>query len=174
MLPSDSIGTAWRTLANFSAGAAPTLRLSEFGVGELRKRVLQRLIAPPQRVVIGVGNDRRVLAMVAPVVLGDFRAEAACSARAASSESGSGGGLFAGMANVYRSGRFSESRALGSGHTARANAMTRHGRTCSGHPRRRATASQDDKPHILSVFLRSVINFAAWMAGLVPRLSGSC
>ena len=29
MLPSDSIGTAWRTLANFSAGAAPTLRESE-------------------------------------------------------------------------------------------------------------------------------------------------
>ena len=44
MLPSDSIGTAWRTLANFSDGGAPTLRL--------------------------------ILAVVAPVVLGDFRPEA--------------------------------------------------------------------------------------------------
>ncbi len=28
-LPSESIGTAWRTLANFCAGAAPTFRAGE-------------------------------------------------------------------------------------------------------------------------------------------------
>ena len=40
--------------------------------GELRKRLLERGIAPTQFVILGVGNDRRVLAMVAPVMLGDL------------------------------------------------------------------------------------------------------
>ena len=76
MLPSDSIGTAWRTLANFSDGAAPTLRLGRVRAGKLRKRRFERGIAPAQFVIFGVGDRRRVLAVVAPVVLGDFRPEA--------------------------------------------------------------------------------------------------
>ena len=76
MLPSDSIGTAWRTLANFSDGAAPTLLESDFGVGELRERRFERLVAAAQVVVIGVGNARGVRLIVALVVLGDLGAEA--------------------------------------------------------------------------------------------------
>ena len=37
-LPSDSIGTRWRTLANFSDGFAPTLRLSLSGEASSGKR----------------------------------------------------------------------------------------------------------------------------------------
>ena len=54
-------------------GADPAQRIGagEFGMGRL-----QRVVAPAQRVVVGVRNDRRVLAVIAPVVLGDFGAEA--------------------------------------------------------------------------------------------------
>ena len=75
MLPSDSIGTAWRTLANFSDGGAPTFRLSGFGVGELGKGRFERGVAAAQVVVFGVRDRRRVLAVIAPVVLGDLGAE---------------------------------------------------------------------------------------------------
>ena len=76
MLPSDSIGTAWRTLANFSDGGAPTLRFSEFGAGELRERRFERGIAPAQFVILGVGDRGLILAVIAPVVLGDLGPEA--------------------------------------------------------------------------------------------------
>ncbi len=75
-LPSDSIGTTWRTLANSFDGAAPTLRDSESGSGEFGKGRLQRDVAPAQRVVVAVGDRRRVFAVIAPVMPGDFRAEA--------------------------------------------------------------------------------------------------
>ncbi len=74
MLPSESIGTTWRTLANFSDGGAPTrcgFRVDQFGM-----RLLQRLETPPQRVVVGVGKGRRVLLMVTLVVFGELRAQA--------------------------------------------------------------------------------------------------
>jgi hypothetical protein len=58
--------------------------------------------------------------------------------------------------------------------------MTRHGRACPGHPRRRAAASQDEKPRILSLFLNSGISFTACgrllrnrlgMAGTSPAMA---
>ena len=76
MLPSDSIGTAWRTLANFSDGGAPTLRLAESAPASSGKRRFERAIAPAQFVIFGVGDRRLILAMIAPVVLGDLGPEA--------------------------------------------------------------------------------------------------
>ena len=76
MLPSDSIGTAWRTLANFSDGARADLAVGRIRVGELGKRRLERGVAAAQFVILGVGNRRRVLAVIAPVVLGDLGPEA--------------------------------------------------------------------------------------------------
>ena len=72
---SESIGTRWRTLANFSDGFAPTLRLSLSGGRELGKAGLERLVAPAQGVVLRVRDRRRVLAVIAPVVLRDLGAE---------------------------------------------------------------------------------------------------
>ena len=46
------------------------IRRMQFG-----KSRLQRLVPPPQRVVIGVGNRGRVVLVVAPVVFGDLGAE---------------------------------------------------------------------------------------------------
>ena len=45
------------------------------GVGEFGNSRLQRVVAAAQRIVIGVGNGRRVLAVIAPVMLGDLGAE---------------------------------------------------------------------------------------------------
>ena len=63
-------------MANFSDGAAPTLRESELRVGELGERRFERLVAAAQVVVFGVGDGRRVLLVIALVVLGDLGAEA--------------------------------------------------------------------------------------------------
>ncbi len=49
--------------------------------------------------------------------------------------------------------------------------MTRHGQACPGHPRRPAAASQDEKPRILDLFLKSGSSFAAWMAGTSPAMT---
>jgi hypothetical protein len=46
------------------------LGIDQFGMGGL-----QRLVAAAQRVEFGIGNRRRGFAVIAPVVLGDFRAE---------------------------------------------------------------------------------------------------
>jgi hypothetical protein len=53
----------------------------------------------------------------------------------------------------------------------RPQATTRHGRARPGHPRRQAAVSQDEKPRILSLFLRSTVSFAAWMAGTSPAMT---
>ena len=68
-LSSDSIGTACRTLAKPRDGAAPTLRDRLSSVRRSGKARLDRLVAPPQRVVLGVGDRRRVLLVIALVVL---------------------------------------------------------------------------------------------------------
>ncbi len=49
--------------------------------------------------------------------------------------------------------------------------ITRHGRACPGHPRRPAAASQDEKPRILDLFVKSGSSFAAWMAGTSPAMT---
>ena len=67
-LSSDSIGTACRTLAKPRDGAAPTLRDRLSSGAQVREARLDRLVAPPQRVVFGVRNGRRVLLVVALVV----------------------------------------------------------------------------------------------------------
>ncbi len=67
-LSSDSIGTAWRTLAKPRDGAAPTLRDRLSSVRRSGKLRLDRVVAPPQRVVFRVGHGRRVLLVVALVV----------------------------------------------------------------------------------------------------------
>ena len=79
---SDSIGTAWRTLAKPRAGAAPTLRDRLSSVRRLGNACLDRLIAAAQRVVFRVRHRRRVLLVVGYVVLADLGFEAACSALA--------------------------------------------------------------------------------------------
>ena len=74
-LSSESIGTAWRTLAKRPDGAAPTLsdRLSQRA--QIGKSRFDRLIAPTQRVVFGIRNRRRVFLVVALVVRGDLGSE---------------------------------------------------------------------------------------------------
>jgi hypothetical protein len=49
--------------------------------------------------------------------------------------------------------------------------MTRHGRACPGHPRRRAAASQQGKPRIRRLVRKSRVSFAAWMAGTSPAMT---
>ena len=39
---------------------------------ECRKGSLDRFVAPPQRVIIGIRNRWRILGVIAPVVRGDF------------------------------------------------------------------------------------------------------
>src|SRR5215216_522148 len=46
------------------------------GADELGKTRLDRIVAPPQRVVFGIGNGRRILLVVAPVVRADLLREA--------------------------------------------------------------------------------------------------
>ena len=46
------------------------------GRRELRKGGLDRFITPPQRVVIGIRNRRRILGVIAPVMRADFFPEA--------------------------------------------------------------------------------------------------
>ena len=53
-------------------GAAPTLREGESSRTSSGKRASIAALRPLQRVVFGIGDGRRVLGMVAPVVLGDL------------------------------------------------------------------------------------------------------
>ena len=73
-LSSDSIGTACRTLAK-RARSAPTPTFSDrlSSVRRSGKRCLDLAVALAQRVVFGVRDGRRVLLVIALVVLGDFR-----------------------------------------------------------------------------------------------------
>ena len=53
-------------------------RRADFAIGgigarQLGKGLLKRGVAPAQRVIVRVGNDRRVFPVIAPVMLGDFR-----------------------------------------------------------------------------------------------------
>ena len=74
-LSSDSIGTACRTLAKRADGAAPTRCVRLSSGAQLRKARLDRVIAPPQRVIFGVRHARRVVLVIAPVVPGDLGRE---------------------------------------------------------------------------------------------------
>ena len=67
-LSSDSIGTAWRTFLKRPDGAAPTFCDGEFARDEFRKSLLDGVEALAQRVVFGVGDARRIVLIVAPVV----------------------------------------------------------------------------------------------------------
>ena len=48
------------------------LAIGGIGASELGKRSLERGVTPALGIVLGVGNGRRVLAVVAPVMLGDL------------------------------------------------------------------------------------------------------
>ncbi len=63
-------------LGEFLRRRRPDLAIGGIGAGERGKRLLERGIAPAQFVIFRVGNRRRVLAVVAPVVLGDLGPEA--------------------------------------------------------------------------------------------------
>ena len=59
----------------FLRGRRPDFPAQRLGVRQRGKRRLQFLVAPAQGVVVRVGDHRRVLAVITPVVLGDFGAE---------------------------------------------------------------------------------------------------
>ena len=63
--------TAWRTLQGRGADLVPDLPRRAVRPDQLRKRRLERGIAPHQRVVLGVGNLRRVLGVIEPVMMRD-------------------------------------------------------------------------------------------------------
>ena len=67
-LSSDSIGTAWVTLPNASAGAAPTRRLGLSAPDQRREALLERDVALAQRVILGIGQLGRIVAIVEPIV----------------------------------------------------------------------------------------------------------
>ena len=72
-LSSDSIGTRWRSLAKPPSGAPPT-RSRANRPDQLRKARLDRGVAPPQRVVFGVGDLGRVVLVIGAIVRGRSRA----------------------------------------------------------------------------------------------------
>ena len=59
-------------LGEFLRRRRADLAIGGIGASKLRKRFFERGVAPAERVIFGVGNGRRVLPMIAPVVLGDF------------------------------------------------------------------------------------------------------
>ena len=63
------------TLAKPAAGAAPTRRDGLSARISSGKARLDRLVAAPQLVVFGVGNLRRVLGVIEPVVMRDLGGE---------------------------------------------------------------------------------------------------
>ena len=74
-LSSDSIGMLCVTLAKPAAGAAPTRSdglSARFSSGKAR---LDRRVAPAQLVVFGVGDLRRVVGVIEPVVMRDLGGE---------------------------------------------------------------------------------------------------
>ena len=64
-----------RHFGQVSGGRRADLHARRIGADELRKRRLDRRVAPHQRVVIGVGNLRRVVGVIEPVVMRDLRRE---------------------------------------------------------------------------------------------------
>ena len=75
-LSSESIGTRWRTLPKSATGGAPTRCVGLSAPYELGKTLLDRLVAPPQPVVLGIRDLGRVLAVVQRIVTGDLAREA--------------------------------------------------------------------------------------------------
>ena len=75
-LSSDSIGTRWRTFSNLSEGAAPSRCDGLSGANQRRKARLDRGVALPQRVVVGVRDRRGVFLVVGAVVFRDLGGEA--------------------------------------------------------------------------------------------------
>ena len=67
-LSSDSIGTAWRDLAERLGRRGADAQARAVGADQLGKALLDRGVAPAQGVVVGVRELRRVLAVVEPVV----------------------------------------------------------------------------------------------------------
>ena len=59
-------------LGEFLRRRRADLAIGGIRVSKLRKRFFERGVAPAQRVIFGVGNGRRVLPMIALVVLGDL------------------------------------------------------------------------------------------------------
>ena len=67
-----SIGRAWATLASAVVGAAPSRFDGEVGAHQVRKPLLELAVLADQRVIVGVGNLRRVLVVIEPVVARDL------------------------------------------------------------------------------------------------------
>ena len=75
-LSSDSIGTACAHLAEFLRdGRADPLR-RRILAHQIGKALLDREIAPAQRIIVGIRNGRRILGVIAQVMAGDFFGQA--------------------------------------------------------------------------------------------------
>ena len=74
-LSSESIGTAWRTLAKPRDGAAPTRFDGESARISSGKARLDRRVALAQLVIFGVADRRRVVLVIALVVRADLERE---------------------------------------------------------------------------------------------------
>ena len=59
-------------LGEFLRRRRANLAVRRVRAGKFGKRLFQRGVPPAQRIIFGVGNGRRVLAVVAPVMLGDL------------------------------------------------------------------------------------------------------
>ena len=67
-----SIGRAWATLASALVGAAPSRFDGESRADEMRESRLQLAILADQRIIVRIGNLRRVLVVIELVVPRDF------------------------------------------------------------------------------------------------------
>ena len=68
-LSSESIGTAWRTLAKRAGRRRADLQRQAFQRAQIGKALLDRVVALAQRIVFGVRDGRPVVLVVALVVL---------------------------------------------------------------------------------------------------------
>ena len=59
-------------LGEFFRRLRADLAVRRVRIDKLGELLLERSVAPAQRVILCVGNDRRILAVVAPVMLGDL------------------------------------------------------------------------------------------------------
>ena len=75
-MSSDSIGRACTTGPKVPEGAAPTFSEGESSRTSSGKRASISALRMPQRIVLGVRNRRRVLCVIAAVVLGDLGGQA--------------------------------------------------------------------------------------------------
>ena len=69
------IGTAWTTGANVDVATPRTVAVGDDVVGQLRMLRLERAQLAQQQVVLGVGQFRRVVLVVQPVVVRDQLAQ---------------------------------------------------------------------------------------------------